>query len=160
MRPQSVTGLFSLSLLTALWFQFMPLPESLSVGRPLCLALILGYWALYGPNVPVLVAALLLGLASDTLHNAPLGQHVVALALLSYTLTRLRPLLGIYPIWQVTLLLMPAWALYVFLIFLLDGMARHPSLPFDRLLPALISTFIWPLLVLLMDALRGKRLSM
>ena len=48
-------GLFALSLLVALCLQFMPLSVAASVGRPLWLAMVLGYWALYGPNVSVIV---------------------------------------------------------------------------------------------------------
>ncbi len=153
-------GLFVVSVLVALCLQFLPLSHSLSLARPLWLAMTLGYWALYGPNVAVISAALLMGLASDTLYNAPLGQHVMGLTLLAYTLVRLRSVLGLYPIWQVTLLLLPVWALYALLMFLLDGMAKHPSDALGRLLPVAASGLCWPLLMLTLDALRGKRVSM
>lgn len=150
-------GLFMLSLAVAMVLQFLPLSETLSVARPLWLAMVLGYWALYGPNVSVIAAALVLGLASDTLYNTPLGQHVVGLTLLVYTLIRLRSELGLYPIWQVTLLLLPAWALYAVLMFVFDGMAKHPSQTLGRFLPVVTSMLCWPLVTLLLDSLRGKR---
>jgi rod shape-determining protein MreD len=153
-------GLFLLSLLIALGLQFFPLWPSLSNGRPLWIPLVLGYWALYGPNVSVVGAAALLGLACDTLQDAPLGQHVLGLTLLAYTLIRLRPVLGLYPIWQVTLLLLPIWLLYTLLMFVLDGMARHPSSLLGRLLPAATSLLAWPLVMVVLEMLRGKRISM
>ena len=153
-------GLFALSLLVALCLQFMPLSVAASVGRPLWLAMVLGYWALYGPNVSVIGAAVVLGLASDTLYNTPLGQHVLGLTLLAYTMIRLRAVLGLYPIWQVTLLLLPGWGLYTLLMFLFDGMAKNPSDALGRFLPALTTMLVWPLVSVTLDALRGKRVSM
>lgn len=159
MNTKGLGALFLLSLLIALGLQFLALSPALSTARPLWVAMVLGYWALYGPNVSVITAALLLGLACDTLYNTPLGQHVLALTLLVYTLIRLRPLLGLYPIWQVTLLLAPLWLLHGLLMLLLDGMARHPSQTLARMLPALTSTLAWPLVVLVLDGLRGRRIT-
>ena len=153
-------GLFMLSLLMALCLQFLPLSPAFSVARPLWLAMVLGYWALYGPNVSVIAAAVLLGLASDTLYDTPLGQHVLGLTLIVYTMIRLRSVLGLYPVWQVTLLMLPIWGLYCLLMFLLDGMAKHPSDGLGRFLPAATSLLCWPLVVLVLDALRGKRVLM
>lgn len=157
MNLRIVNGPFLLSMLVALWLQFLPLPAALALVWPMWLALILGYWALYGPNVSVISAAILLGLAADTLHNTPLGQHVVGLTLLVYTIIRLRTTLGLYPIWQGTLLLMPIWALYALLMLVLDGMARHPSESLGRFLSAATSVLCWPLVVATLDALRGNR---
>ncbi len=153
-------GLFMFSMLMALCLQFLPLPPALSAARPLWLVMVLGYWALYGPNVSVIGAALLAGIACDTLYDAPLGQHVIGLTLLVYTLIRLRAELGLYPLWQVTLLLVPAWALYAVMMFVFDGMAKHPSQLLGRFLPVVTSMLCWPLVNLTLDALRGKRVSM
>lgn len=160
MNIGGLSGLFVLSLLAAIALQFFPLSAALSTGRPLWIPLVLGYWALYGPNVSVLGAAAVLGFACDALYDTPLGQHVLGLTLLVYTLIRLRPVLGLYPIWQVTLLLLPVWILYTVLMFLLDGMARHPSAPLGRFLPAATSVLAWPLVMVVLESLRGKRLSM
>ena len=160
MNATGVRGLFLLSLLVALCLQFFPLSPALSIARPLWLAMVLGYWALYGPNVAVISAALLLGVACDTLYDTPLGQHVLGFTLLVYTLIRLRAVLGLYPIWQVTLLLLPVWLLFGTLMYVLDGMARHPSLALSRFLPAASSVLVWPLVMTTLEALRGKRISM
>ncbi len=160
MNVLSTGGLFLFSLVVALYLQFLPLSPVASMVRPLWLALVLGYWALYGPNVSVITAAIALGLMCDTLQDTPLGQHVVGLTLLVYTLIRLRTVLGLYPVWQVTLLLTPAWLLYALLMYLLDGMAHHPSQALDRFLSAAISVLCWPLVGFALNALRGKQISM
>jgi len=160
MMARGPGGLFAVSVLVALALQFFPLSPLLSTARPLWLAMVLGYWALYGPNVSVIAAALLAGVACDTLYNTPLGQHVMGLALLVYTLIRLRATLGLYPIWQVTLLLLPIWSLYALMMFVLDGMAKNPAHTLGRFLPIATTALCWPLVSLTLDALRGKRMSM
>ena len=155
-RPDS-SRLFLLSLLLAMFLLFLPLPLALSHARPQWLAMVLGYWALYSPGAPVIAASVLLGLSLDTLHDAPLGQHVLALTLVVYTLMRLRPLLSLYSVWQVTLLLLPVWLGYGLLLWLLDGMARHPSAALGRLLPAATTALAWPVAMGLLESLRGKR---
>lgn len=152
-------GLFLVSMLVALCLQFFPLSPGLSAVRPLWLAMVLVYWALYGPNVSVIAAAVVVGLVSDTLYNTPLGQHVVGFTLLVYTLIRLRSALGLYSLWQITLLLLPAWTLFALLMFLFDGMAKNPSPLLGRFLPIATSMLCWPLVNLTLDALRGKRMS-
>ena len=152
-------SLFLLSMLAALYLQFLPLSPGLSAARPLWLAMVLGYWALYGPNVSVIAAAVLVGLASDTLYNTPLGQHVLGFTLLVYTLIRLRSSLGLYSLWQVTLLLLPIWGLLALLMFLFDGMAKNPSQLLGRFLPVATSLLCWPLVNITLDAMRGKRMS-
>lgn len=160
MTIRGPNGVFVVSLLIALGLQFLPLSEGLSMARPMWLVMVIGYWALYGPNVAVISAALLMGLCCDTLYNTPMGQHVVGFTLLAYTLIRLRSVLGLYAVWQVTLLLMPVWALYAVLMFLFDGMAKHPSEALGRFLPVAITGLCWPPVMLTLDALRGKRMSM
>jgi len=159
MRARRPGNPFALSVLVALCLQFVPLPEALATARPYWLALVLGYWALYGSDVPLISTALFAGLAADTLHDTPLGQHVIALTLLVYTLTRMRSTLTMYPAWQVALLLLPLWAVYALLLFVLDGMARHPSQPLGRFLPVAFSLPAWLLVYSLLDRLRGKRFA-
>lgn len=159
MMIRGSAGLFLVSMLVALCLQFLPLSPGLSAARPLWLAMVLGYWALYGPNVSVIAAAAVVGLACDTLYNTPLGQHVLGFTLLVYTLIRLRSALGLYSVWQITLLLAPAWALFALLMFLFDGMAKNPSQLLGRFLPVATSMLSWPLVNLTLDALRGKRVS-
>lgn len=148
-------SLFMLSLLMALVLQCALLPPALALAGPLWVAVVVGYWALYGPNFPVLMAAFILGLCSDALYSAPLGQHAFGLLLIAYALTRLRNTLGLFPLWQQTIALMPIWALFTLLMFWLDGMARHGSEAVLRFAPALATTLVWPLACVALDALRG-----
>ena len=71
---------FWLSLFLALILQLIALPESMSAARPLWLPLVLGYWALTEPRVPVLIAAFLFGVMLDVLFASVFGQHALGCA--------------------------------------------------------------------------------
>ncbi|MDP3857879.1 MAG: rod shape-determining protein MreD [Stagnimonas sp.] len=148
-------GLFALSLLVAFTLQIIALPDAVSAMRPMWVVVLIGYWSFYGPNLPMTLIAFLTGLACDVLYNTPLGQHGLGLLLVAYALTRLRSNLGLFPLWQQTLALMPAWFLYALLQFWLDGMARHAAEASLRFLPVIPTIFCWPLLCSALDALRG-----
>lgn len=156
MRQAGYAG-FLLTLLAALALQIVVLPDSLAAGRPMWLALIVVYWALRAPNLPVLLAAWLLGLASDVHFNSVLGQHALGLVTLAFVIRRLRPVLVMFPLWQSTLALIPAWAAYAFVMFWIDGLTRHPGDPLLRWLPVLSTAVVWPLLSAALGAVRSRR---
>jgi rod shape-determining protein MreD len=143
----------------ALLLELIPLPALIAPLRPMGLPLILAHAALHESDLPVLLAAFLSGLASDLLLDTPLGQQALALVALVYLLLRLRVSLGVLPVWQVSLVLVPVWALYAFLQFWIDGVARHPADPWLRWMPVASTALCWPALVWLLDlpVLRRRR---
>lgn len=155
-RPSSRavwTG-FLLSLLIGLLLQLIELPDALSAARPLWLPMILAYWALREPQLPTLVPAFLIGLMLDVLYAAPFGQHAVGLIAILYIVVRLRSFFVMFPLWQATLALIPAWALYCFLMFWIDGATHHQPEVWLRWLPALSTTLFWPLLWSTLELIR------
>lgn len=155
-RPsaQAVWTAFVLSLIAGLILQLVALPEPLSAARPLWLPLMLAYWALREPQLPVLLPAFLIGLILDVLYAAPLGQHAVGLVIVVYLAVRLRSFFLIFPLWQATIALIPAWVLYCFLMFWIDGATRHQAEIWLRWLPAISTTLFWPLLWSVMELVR------
>jgi rod shape-determining protein MreD len=161
--------LFVLSLLAALVLQVVGLPGVLDPFQPLWLPLVLGYWALFAGEMPVLFAAWLLGLCCDVLYNAPLGQYALGLVTVAFLVCTLRGTLLSFPLWQSTLALIPVWTVYIFLMFWIDGLiARHPSdwiraLPHHsgdavaRWLPLLSTSLLWPLAAGLFGEARNRR---
>lgn len=148
---------FLLTLIAAVALQIVVLPPSVAPFRPMWLALIIVYWALNAPNLPILVAAWVLGLSSDVLFNTALGQHALGLVLLAFVIRRLQPVLTMFPLWQSTLAMIPAWAGYGFLMFWIDGLTRHPADPMLRWMPVLSTALAWPLLAALLGELRSRR---
>ncbi|HEY1076791.1 MAG TPA: rod shape-determining protein MreD [Fontimonas sp.] len=145
---------FTASLLLALLLQLIQLPELLAAARPLCVPLVLAYWALREPRISTLLPAFVCGLLLDVLFGTTLGQHGLALILVVYVVERLRSIFILFPLWQATFALIPAWALYSFVMFWIDGVTRHQADDWLRWLPVLSTTLFWPLLFSVMEAVR------
>jgi len=145
------------SLAAALVLQLVELPDAVAALRPLWLAMTLGYWALSSTSQPILPLAWLTGLCCDVLYDAPLGQHALGLVTVVYAVRKLRGTLIVFPLWQATLLLAPVWALYVFLMFWIDGLSDHPADLAARWLPLLTTTLLWPLAATLLSGLSARR---
>lgn len=137
---------FWLSLLVALFLQLVALPEPIAAARPLWIPMVLVFWALTEPRVPALFAAFALGICLDVLYNSVLGQHSCGLVLLVYLMTRLASVLTLFPSWQLTIALIPAWASYCLLMMTIDHLTQHVGDPWLRWTPALTSVLVWPLL--------------
>lgn len=148
---------YLMSLLIALLLQMVQLPEALAGARPMWLPLLLAYWALTEPRVPALAGAFIVGLVSDVLLGSVLGQHAFALLLVVYLVTRLRPIFALFPLWQATLALAPAWLLYAFCLFWIDGATGHQANPWLRWLPVVSTGLFWPLIYIVMESLLGRR---
>ena len=150
---------FLLSLLLALVLQVVGLPDALSPFRPLALPMVLAYWSIYVPELPVLVAAWLLGLCCDVLWDAPLGQYALGLTTVTYAARKLASMLQVYPLWQGTLILVPVWAGYILLMFWIDGLTHHQGDALRRWLPLLSTSLLWPMAAGLLSLLRARRSS-
>jgi len=149
---------FVLSLALALLLQALQLPDAIAAFRPMLLVLTLSYWALHDDDMPVLVAGWLLGLCCDVLYNAPLGQYALGLVTVSYFVRRFSGALQVYPMPQAMAMgLVPIWALYVFLMFWIDGLTHHHADPLRRWLPLLTTSLLWPLAALLLGSVRHHR---
>ena len=153
---RSLYSIFVLSLIAALLMQLVVLPELLGAARPLWLPLIIAYWALVEPRMPILLCAFILGILSDVLFSTVLGQHALGLVLMAYVVSRMRPIFILFPLWQATLALAPAWLLYIYLMFWIDATTHHQADIWLRWLPVLSTTLFWPLVFALMEALRGR----
>jgi rod shape-determining protein MreD len=150
---------FWLSLVTALILQLVALPPSLAAVRPLCLPLVLCYWALTEPRVPVLLCAFLFGLMVDVLFDSVLGQHALGGVLAAYLVIKLRSLFLVFPLWQSTVALIPVWAVYTVLMFWIDGVSQHHADPWLRWVPIVSTTLFWPLVYALLETVVRRRRS-
>lgn len=137
---------FWLSLLFALCLQLVPMPDALTAARPLWIPLVLVFWTLDEPRLPALTAAFGFGVACDVLYNTALGQHPAGFILLVYTISRLRSIFILFPLWQSTLALVPAWLGYCLLMTVIDKMFHHSADPWLRWMPALTCVLFWPLI--------------
>jgi rod shape-determining protein MreD len=147
---------FLASLAVALLLQYMVLPDSLAALRPLWLPLVLGYWALFAPEYPALITSWLLGLGCDVVYDAPFGQYALGLLTVTFVIRSMRNMLIVFPTWQSTLVLAPAWCLFSLMMSWIDGTVHHRAVSALRWIPVATTTFAWPLVVTVLNNLRQR----
>lgn len=147
---------YGTSLLMVMLLQLVQLPEFLAGARPMWLPLMLSYWALTEPRVSTLLGGFLLGIAADVLFGTVLGQHAIGLVIVAYLVQRLRSIFVLFPLWQATLALIPAWLLYAFVMFWVDGATLHQADPWLRWLPVFSTTLFWPLVYTVMELMMRR----
>ncbi|MAA73420.1 MAG: rod shape-determining protein MreD [Salinisphaeraceae bacterium] len=145
------------SLIVALFLQLLPLPETLSMARPAFFCITLVFWTLAQPDKGGILLAWIGGLFLDACLATPFGQHGLALSLACFVTISLRGLLRDFPTPQQSMLLLPAFAAYEFVLFWVDGVTGRPVGVLWRVLPALSTAMIWPLWVLALEFTSGYR---
>ena len=148
----------AITVILALIFAIMPLPEFLRSARPHLLVLFVIYWSLSSPRAAGLMFAWLCGFAIDLVKGPIFGQHAVAFLLVAYLTHRNQLRMRIFPIYQQTFWVLFLLTVYEFVVFWIDGIIGAPVTTWKRWLPVLTSTLLWPVLVAVLDTWnRGRR---
>ena len=147
----------TVTVVIALIFTVMQLPESIEEARPELLLLLVIYWSLSAPRIAGLAFAWLCGLAIDVLAGPILGQHAAAFLLVAFLTHKFQLRMRIFPIWHQTLTVFMLLAIYEFLIFWIDGIIGPAITSWMRWLPVFTSALMWPLLVAALDTWNRRR---
>lgn len=147
----------TVTVVLALIFAIVELPDVLEPARPELLLLLVIYWSLSAPRIAGLMFAWLCGLAIDVLAGPILGQHALAFLLVAFLTHKFQLRMRIFPIWHQTLTVFMLLALFEFLVFWIDGIIGPAITTWMRWLPVLTSTLIWPLLVAVLDTWNRRR---
>ncbi len=131
------------ALLLALIFTMLPLPEGMAIARPAMVPLVMVWLNIHLPHRFGIFWAFLLGMVLDVSHSTTLGQHALALSLLIYLITKLRPTLLLLPAWQQAIVLAPAWLAYQGLLLWLDSFVGQSIDPLWRWLPVISTSLFW-----------------
>jgi len=142
-----VLGSVALSLLLVL----LPLPATMAMARPAFYAATVLFWSLMQPHRFGVLAAWCAGLVLDVAYGTPLGQHALALALATFVAGKCKDFLVDYPLVQQSLVLLPIFGLYEFMLFWIDGVNGRDVDPLWRWLPVFTTALAWPLWVLLLE---------
>ncbi len=146
------------SIVMALFLGLLPLPEVVQPLRPYWLALVIAYWVIEEPDKVGLGVAFVAGVAADLLYGGLLGEQALRLVILTFILQRFRARLRFFPMSQ--------QALAIGGLLLNDRIVSaavhlalgEPTLPWSYWWAPLLGMALWPLLFVLLDALRlGKR---
>jgi rod shape-determining protein MreD len=133
-----------LSAMVALILTVLPLPPWLDVLRPAFLVLMVLFWSVNSPRTGGIALGFFAGLALDVFQGPVLGQHALALALVTYIAVREHQRIRSKPALQQSLIVFAALIVYEFVVFAIDGWTGHPVISPLRWVHALTGALIWP----------------
>lgn len=143
--------------LAALLLMLVPLPDWLAVLRPPLLVLVILYWSTMAPGTGGILIGFLGGLLIDLLQGAQLGQHALALSLVTYLAVRLHLITRAKPIFEQSLLVLLALLLNELVLWAIDGWSGHPLNSLLRWLPSLTGAALWPVIAGLLGRTHSLR---
>lgn len=146
-------GVVWASLLLALAAAIIPLPHWAALVRPEWVALVALYWAMALPHRFSLASAWLVGLLLDVLRGVTLGQHALALVLVTYLIQRYYLRLRHVTIWQQAVVVGVLLAAHETVLFWASGMTAAAE-PHWQWPAVLLGAVLWPPLFVLLRGLR------
>ncbi|GIU12228.1 MULTISPECIES: rod shape-determining protein MreD [unclassified Shewanella] len=133
-----------LSLLVAMLFQIMPLPDMVEAWRPSWLLLVIIYWAMALPHRYNILTAWVLGVMLDILLGATLGIRAFAMSVVVYVVVLHFQRLRNFPMWQQALLVAMLVALYNLVVFWVQFVTGSAVFDVSLFYPAFSSLVMWP----------------
>lgn len=156
MSRRSGTLVFALSLLLAILLTLVRFPDVLVAIKPYWLALVLVYWVLETPERVPLGFAFLLGLSADLLSGVLLGEQALRLVVLVFIVTRFRPRLRFFPMWQQTLAVLALLLNDRILLLMVRAFAGESMPPVTYWVAPFVGAALWPFVFLLLDDVRAR----
>ena len=133
-----------LTFAIGLLLSISPMPQFMEILRPLWLALLLAFWALYMPDKVGMVTAFCLGLAEDVLYGTLLGQNALTLTLITFLVLSLQQRLRVFPMWQQCLVLLVVFGLAQLAQLWLSALTGNRQPTLALVLPGVVSALLWP----------------
>lgn len=142
------------SIILAMMFTIIPLPEWARFIRPDWTGLVVIFWSIVLPRLFSIGTAWLTGLTLDILLATPLGQNALGLVIMVYITSRMHQQFLTAPLIQQALFISLLLLIKQFLSFWINGMTGHFN---QNLLlffaPPLLAFFLWPWLFVAMNKL-------
>ena len=146
------------SVVVALLLGLLPLPALLQPLRPYWLALVLAYWVIETPERVGLGIAFASGVVADLLYGGVLGEQALRLVMLAFILQRFRARIRFFPMSQQMLAIGGLLFNDRIVSALVHILVGEPTLPWSYWWAPLLGMGLWPLVFVLLDAVRfGKR---
>lgn len=147
-----------MTAIVALLLTALPLPFWLDVIRPQFLVLTVLYWSISAPRAGGIALGFLSGLALDVFQGGVLGQHALALSLVTYIAVREHQRIRSKPLFQQMLILFAALFLYEFIAFAIDGWSGHPVTTPLRWLHVGTGALVWPVVSAVLERTHSRAL--
>jgi rod shape-determining protein MreD len=150
-------GRLLLGALVALVLTVLPLPATADMMRPAFLVLAVLYWSINSPRTGGVAFGFFAGLILDVFQGPVLGEHALALALISYIAVREHQRLRSKPLIQQALIVCAFLMVYELVLFMIDGWTGHPLVTPLRWVHTLTGAIIWPVAAALLAYGAGRR---
>ncbi|MBM0108491.1 rod shape-determining protein MreD [Steroidobacter sp. S1-65] len=141
----------TMTVIVAIIFAVVPLPEPINAARPDLLLLLVIYWSLIAPRTAGLLFAWFCGLAIDVVKGIILGQHAFAFVVVAYMTHKQQLRMRLWPVPKQALAVCFFLGIYQLAVFWLDGIIGQPVTTWQRWLPVLSGALLWPVLVAILD---------
>ena len=153
MRSSLIVGC---TFVAALILSVVPMPAPFDAGRPMWLAMVVAYWVMALPHRVGLLTAWVAGLATDVLFGELFGQNALVLVMVAWLVLLLYQRIRRFPLWQQSLVMLPVLGIAQMVSLWLSSLVgnRPPTLLY--LLPALISTVLWPWMFTVLRLIRRR----
>ncbi|HET9388541.1 MAG TPA: rod shape-determining protein MreD [Steroidobacteraceae bacterium] len=115
-----------ITAVVALILTVLPLPPWLSLVRPAFLVLTVLFWSISAPRAGGIALGFFAGLMLDVFQGPVLGEHALALCLVTYITIREHQKIRSKPAFQQSLIVFAALVTYEFVLFAIDGWSGHP----------------------------------
>lgn len=153
---RSGTGVIIMSFVVAFILLILPLPSWAQLFRPEWVAMVVIYWSMALPNRVGIGVSWFAGLIVDVIRDSLLGQHALALAVVSFLTIRLHQRIRVYPPGQQAITVFLVMIINFLIILWIRGiMGQAPSI-WQVLLPALMTALLWPIVFIAMRFVRRQ----
>ncbi|MEG2804505.1 rod shape-determining protein MreD [Stenotrophomonas sp.] len=157
-RLRDKAWVLPVSVVLALLLGLLPLPALLQPLRPYWLALVLAYWVIEAPDRVGLGIAFASGVVADLLYGGVLGEQALRLVMLIFILQRFRARIRFFPMSQQMLVIGGLLFNDRIVGAVVHIVVGEPALPWAYWWAPLLGMALWPLLFVLLDAVRfGRR---
>lgn len=143
-------------IVAALLLAIVPVPEWASHWRPDWIALTLIYWSMALPRTVGVGTAWLAGIVLDVAQGTLLGQHALALSFITYLTVKFHLQLRVFPVSQMSLIVLGLLALYQFILFWINGVAGTHATAVTYWGPVVTGTILWPVVSLAFSGVRYR----
>jgi len=150
-------GRLLLAVLVALILTVLPLPPWLDVLRPAFLVLTVLFWSVNAPRTGGLALGFFAGLMLDVFQGPVLGEHALALSLVTYIAVREHQRIRSKPAIQQALIVFAALIVYEIVLFMIDGWTGRPVTSPLRWVHTLTGALVWPPAAAILSYGAGRR---
>lgn len=148
-----------ITLLVGLMLTIMPLPDAVEAFRPSWLALLMIYWAMQLPRTWSIGSAWIVGIVLDVSYGTLLGQHALALCVVTFATVRFHLLMRVFPMLQLSATVFALLALYQFILYWVNGVANVSAPSVAYWAPVITGTLVWPFLCMFLSGVRYRSRS-